>query len=203
MQLAILDSSVSAEKLSSMKKEIRLIGIDDAPFNKIKKGSVLVIATFFRGGSLLEGILSTKVKVDGNDSTKKLIMMINNSKFKPQIQAILLNGIALGGFNIINIQKLNKKTKIPVIVVIRDYPDFKKIKSALIKIKKEKKYKLIENAGSVIKIGKIFVQLAGIKLQDAKEILKISCTRSFIPEPIRISHIIASGIIDGESRGKA
>ena len=73
----------------------------------------------------------------------------------------------------------------------------------MIKIKKENKYKLIEKAGEVYRIGKIYIQLAGVKLQDAKEILRISCTRSFIPEPIRIAHIIASGIIDGESRGKA
>jgi endonuclease V-like protein UPF0215 family len=186
-----------------MKSEIRLIGVDDAPFNKSKKGNVLVVLTFFRGGSLLEGILSTKVRVDGNDSTKKIFKLINNSKFKPQIRAILLNGIALGGFNVIDIQELNKKTKIPVIVVIRNYPDFEKIRLALIKIKKESKFKLIEKAGKVEKIGKIFIQVAGIGLEEAKQILKISCTRSFIPEPIRISHIIASGIVDGESRGKA
>lgn len=186
-----------------MKQEIRLIGIDDAPFDKNKKGKVLVVATFFRGGSLLEGVLSTKVQVDGSDSTRKIISLINKSKFKPQIKSILLNGIALGGFNVIDIKKLNKYTKIPVIVVIRNYPDFEKIKLALIKIKKEKKYKLIEKAGEVHKLGKIFFQFAGISLEEAKEILRISCTRSFIPEPIRISHIIASGIVDGESRGKA
>jgi len=186
-----------------MKQEIRLIGIDDAPFNKSKKGNVLVVATFFRGGSFLEGILSTKVRIDGKDSTNKLVRLINTSKFKPQIKAVLLNGIALGGFNVIDIQKLSKMLKIPVIVVIRNYPDFEKIKSALIKIKKESKFKLIEKAGKVEKIGKIFIQVAGICLEEAKQILKISCTRSFIPEPIRISHIIASGIVDGESRGKA
>jgi endonuclease V-like protein UPF0215 family len=186
-----------------MKKEMRILGIDDSPFNKLDKGKVLVVATFFRGGSLLEGILSTKVKVDGNNSTDKLVRMINNSKFKPQIQVILLNGIALGGFNVIDINKLNKKTKIPVIVVIRNYPDFEKIKSALVKIKKESKYNLIEKAGEVHKIGKIFIQSVGISLEDAKEILNISCTRSFIPEPIRIAHIIASGIVKGESHGKA
>jgi endonuclease V-like protein UPF0215 family len=190
-------------KVEKMKQEIRLIGIDDAPFNKSKKGNVLVVATFFRGGSFLEGILSTKVRIDGKDSTNKLVRLINTSKFKPQIKAVLLNGIALGGFNVIDIQKLSKMLKIPVIVVIRNYPDFEKIKSALIKIKKESKFKLIEKAGKVEKIGKIFIQVAGICLEEAKQILKISCTRSFIPEPIRISHIIASGIVDGESRGKA
>jgi uncharacterized protein len=181
-----------------MKKEIRLIGIDDGP---CKKDNVLVVGTVFRGGEFIEGILSTKIKPDGTDSTKKLISMIIKSKFKSQLKAILLDGIALGGFNIIDINKLNQKTNIPVIVVIRKKPDFKEIKSVLTKIGKS--YTLIEKAGKVYKVKKIYIQLAGINLEKAKQILKISCTRSLIPEPIRISHIIASGIVKGESKGNA
>ena len=154
-----------------MKKEIRLIGIDDAPFDKFKKGKVLVIATIFRGGTWLDGILSTKVKIDGNDSTFKLTQMINKCKFKPQLQAILLDGIALGGFNVIDIEKLNKKTKLPVIVVIRKKPDIEKIKKTLIKIKKKNKIKLIDKAGEVSKVNNIYVQLKGITIEKAKQIL--------------------------------
>jgi len=186
-----------------MKKEMRILGIDDAPFNKFKKGNVLVVGTIFRGGSWLDGLLSTKVRIDGSNSTDKLIEMINKCKFKPQLQVIILDGIALGGFNIVDIEKLNKKTKIPVIVVIRRMPDFKKIKETLIKLKKEKKYKLIEKAGEVHKINQLYVQIKGINLKDAEEILKISCTRSLLPEPIRAAHIIASGVVKGESKGDA
>ncbi len=186
-----------------MKKEIRLIGIDDAPFDKFKDKNVLVIATIFRGGSFLEGVLSTKVKVDGTDSTSKLIKMINKCKFKPQLRSIILDGIAFGGFNIIDVEKLSKETKLPVIIVIRKYPDFNKIRRVLKKIGKEKRYNLIEKAGKVHKVGKIYVQLTGISLEDVKKILKISCTRSLLPEPIRVAHIIAAGISKGESRGNA
>ena len=186
-----------------MKKEIRVLGIDDSPLPKIKRGKTLVIGTVFRGGTSIDGILSTMVNIDGHDSTDKLIKMVNSCKFKPQLQCILLDGIALGGFNIIDIKKLNKKTGIPVIVVIRKYPDFRKIKSALIKLKKEKKFKLLERAGPVTKIQDIFIQLKGLTLEKAKEILRITCTRSNIPEPIRIAHLIAAGIVNGESRGRA
>lgn len=185
------------------KREIRTLGIDDSPFKKFKKGNILVIGTIFRGGTLLDGILATKVAIDGNNSTKKLIQMINKSKFKPQLRCILLNGIALAGFNVIDIKELNQKTKIPVIVVIRKYPDFKKIEQTLKKINKQKKYKLIQKAGPVEQIGKIYIQRKGITLKKAKEILKLTCTRSLIPEPIRVAHLIAGGVITGESKGKA
>jgi len=185
------------------KKEIRVIGIDDAPFDKFKRGKVLVIATIFRGGSWLDGILSTKVNIDGTDATNKLADMINKCKFKPQLQCIMLDGIALGGFNIVDTKELNKKTKIPVIVIIRRYPNFKKIRATLKKLKKEKRFKLIEKAGKVLKVDKIYIQITGINLEQAKEILKITCTRSLIPEPIRTAHLIASGVVNGESKGRA
>ncbi len=189
--------------IKMLKKEIRVIGIDDAPFRKFKRGKVLVIGTVFRGGSLMDGVLSTKVNIDGNDSTKKIVEMVNKSKFKPQLQCIFLDGISLGGFNVIDIHEVNKKTRIPVVVIIRKKPNIEKIKTTLTKLNKKNKIRLLEKAGEVIKIGDIYVQLAGLTLEKAKEILKIVCTRSLIPEPIRIAHLIASGVVDGESRGKA
>jgi len=186
-----------------IKKEIRVIGIDDAPFDKFKRGKVLVVGTVFRGGLFLDGVLSTKVNIDGNDATKNIIEMVNKSRFKPQLQCIFLDGIAVGGFNVIDIKELNKKTDIPVIVVIRRKPDIENIKRILARLNKKNKIKLLEKAGPVISVGKIYVQLTGLSIEKAKEILKIVCTRSYIPEAIRLAHIIASGITHGESRGKA
>lgn len=186
-----------------MKKEIRILGIDDSSFDKFKDKEVLVIGTIFRGGNFLDGVLSTKVSVDGDNSTLKLIELINKSKFKPQIQCIMIDGIAFGGFNIIDIEHLNQKTQIPVIVVIRRMPDIKNIEKILIKINKKEKIRLIENAGKPIKIGNIYVQFKGIGIEDVKKILKISCTHSFIPEPIRVAHLIGQGLYFGESKGKA
>ena len=186
------------------KNEIRILGVDDSPFKKIEKGKkTRIIGTVFRGGSWIDGILSTQVAIDGNNATSKLIEMITKSKFKPQLRAILLNGIAFGGFNIIDIGELNKKTGIPVIVVIRKNPDIAQIKEVLIKIHKKSKIKLIDNAGIPVKIGKIYVQYKGIELEGVKDILRITCTRSLIPEPIRVAHLIAQGIYLGESKGNA
>ena len=49
----------------------------------------------------------------------------------------------------------------------------------------------------------IYIQFHGIKIEDAIEIVKLSITRSSIPEPIRVAHIIAAGIVTGESHGSA
>ena len=125
-----------------MKKEIRLIGIDDSPFDKFKDKNVIIVGVFYRGGNYPDGVLTSKVKIDGDNSTEKVIEMINKSKFKPQLQCILLDGIAFGGFNIIDIREVYEKTKIPVIVVVRRRPDIENIKRTLIKINKKSKIKL-------------------------------------------------------------
>ncbi|MDD5086183.1 MAG: DUF99 family protein [Candidatus Nanoarchaeia archaeon] len=186
-----------------MKKEIRVLGIDDGPFDKFNDSEALVVGTVYRGGSFIDGVLSCKVKVDGEDSTEKIIEMINKSKFKPQIQAVLLDGIAVAGFNVVDVKELNEKTNIPVIVVMRTYPEIDKMKDALVKVGHKDKIKLLENAGEIHKLDEIFIQYIGLSLKEAEEIIDITSTHSLIPEPLRVAHLIARGVVEGESKGRA
>ena len=190
-----------------MKTEIRILGIDDSPFSFSDKYSILV-GVIMRGGSYIEGVLSRKIEVDGDDGTYKCIDMVKNTKYKKQLKSILLNGINFCGFNVINIEKIYSETDIPVITITRDKPNFEKIKNALIKNFSDWKsrFEIIEK-GSLHKIktdfNPIYIKCVGIDVKEAKEIIKISTIRGVIPEPIRIAHIIASGITRGESYGKA
>jgi endonuclease V-like protein UPF0215 family len=188
-----------------MKKELRVIGIDDAPFDKFDplQEYVLVIGTVFRGGSFMDGMLSTHVEKDGEDATLRIVEMINECKFKPQLQAIFLNGVAVAGFNVINPVTLNKETGIPVVVVIRDYPDYKKMFAALEKLGMQKKIGIIEKLPKPSKVDDIYVQNIGISRKETLKLLNITRTQSHIPEPLRVAHLIAAGISEGESRGRA
>jgi hypothetical protein len=62
----------------------------------------------------------------------------------------------------------------------------------------EERWKVVLEAGDIHEIncrGKsLYMVLAGLSLPDAKEIVKLTSTRSCIPEPLRIAHLIASGI---------
>ena len=189
-----------------MKSEIRVLGIDDAPFDR-KDNEVLLVAPFFRGGRLMDGLLSTKVERDGEDATVKTIEMINKSKFRSQLQAILLDGIAFGGFNVVNIQAIEQHTRIPVITIIRKYPDFEAIKATLQKLGMEQKYQLMELAGRPQSVEvnktKIWFQHIGCTKETAEEIIKLTTIHGNTPEPLRIAHIIGQGIVDGECRGRA
>ncbi|MBN2459348.1 DUF99 family protein [Candidatus Woesearchaeota archaeon] len=188
-----------------MKRELRVIGIDDAPFDKFDplQKYVLVVGTVFRGGSFMDGMLSCKVEKDGEDATLRIVEMINNCKFKLQLQVIFLDGIAVAGFNVINPKSVYKETGIPVIVVIRDYPDYKKMFSALEKLGMQKKIDIIKKMTKPVEMNNIYVQCVGISKDKAKKILKICCTHSNLPEAIRVAHLVASGVSEGESRGRA
>lgn len=185
-----------------MRKQIRLLGIDDAAHKRGDK-TTTIVGTFFRGADFLDGVISTTVQVDGDDSTKKIASMVNKSKFKTQIRAILIDGIAVGGFNVIDIHALHKKTGIPIIAVVRRMPNFMKIHKALERLGWTHRIDLLDRAGVPIKIGKIYVQFAGTKKGMVEKILKLTCTNADIPEPIRVAHLIAGGMKLGESRGRA
>lgn len=190
-----------------IKKELRILGIDDGPFKRSDRNTILV-GTVFRSGYWLDGILTTKIRVDGLDSTKKIIGMINKSRHKEQLRVVMLDGLTFGGMNFVDIQKLNEKTGLPIIVVNRKRPRFELIQNALKHFKdKGKRWELIEKAGEVhqVNLGRhnLFIQICGIGLADAQKILKLSCTRAKIPEPLRAAHLIAGGIVAGESKGRA
>jgi len=195
-------------KFYSLKKEIRILGIDDAPFDFRKDKETMLIGTIFRGGEWLDGILRTEVKVDGKDSTDRIIEMVKRCKFK-DLRVIMLDGLGFAGFNLVDMGRVFEETKLPVIVVVRKMPDFNKIKKAIKNLHHAEFYSnCIKKAGIPKRVetkkGKfIHIQFHGIRFEDAERIVKISSTRSLIPEPIRVAHLIASGVALGESRGSA
>ena len=89
-----------------MKQEVRVLGVDDGPGG----GDVLVVGTFFRGGQFMDGLVSTRVEHDGTDATGKIARMITQSKFHDQLQAVLLSGLSVGGFNMVDVFALHEQT---------------------------------------------------------------------------------------------
>ncbi len=189
-----------------IKREIRVIGIDDSPFVKSDE-ECIVVGAIFRGGNYIDGVVSCNVQIDGSNATENLVAMIKRTRHRGQLNCVMINGIAVGGFNVIDIQELNRKTKLPVIVVARRMPSFREISSALQRINSLSKMRTIKRAGRVhsVKINgkKVYFQVAGISATRAAEIIRTTATHSLIPEPIRVAHLIAGGVSRGESRGRA
>ena len=191
-----------------LKSEIRIAGFDDGPFDK-EKTSTPVIGVIYRGGKFLDGILRTDITIDGLDSTQKLIKLINSSRHKQQLKVLMLDGITVGGFNIVDVKQLHKNTGLPVIIFNRKYPDLVSVKNALMNLSGfDIRWKMIENAGKIKECSlsndkKIYYQSIGMSDEDAEDALRMSSTHGDIPEPLRVAHLIATAIVKGESYGRA
>jgi len=202
-----MKNKTEIKKFRSIKQEIRILGVDDSPFPAHTNEEVMLVGTVFRAGNWLDGVLSTFVDGDGVNATHKISEMVLNSRNMGQLGVIMLDGITFAGFNVVNIRELYQATGIPVIVIMRKSPNFESIKKALKRFSDWKvRWANVLEAGQVHRVDgneSIYIQIQGIKLEDALEIVKLSTTRSAIPEPIRVAHIIAAGIVTGESRGSA
>jgi endonuclease V-like protein UPF0215 family len=195
------------KKFRIIKQEIRILGVDDSPFPSHTTEEVMLVGTVFRAGNWLDGVLSTYINGDGTDATEKIADMVKNSRNLGQLGVIMLDGITFGGFNIVNIRKIFESTGVPIIVIMRRIPNFEGIKKALKRFDDwEDRWANVLEAGEVYKVENsepVYMQINGIEREDAEDIVRLSTTRSAIPEPLRVAHIIAAGIITGESRGSA
>lgn len=195
-----------------IKSEIRTIGFDDGSFEPGSDDRTCLVGVVMRGGDWVDGVLVNDVEIDGKDVTSTIIKMIENSRHKEQLRVVLTSGITFGGFNVLDIDKVYEETGLPIIVVSRNRPDMESVKKALKNLPdwEERWEKLVsagdifpvERVGSENKKSTVFIQVSGMSLEDAKELVRLVSTRSSIPEPLRLAHLIATAISRGESVGR-
>lgn len=181
-----------------MKDGIRIIGITSGP---IDKTNTVVFGIIMRSG-MIEGALSTRVKVNGCDGTQKILRMISRSRFKTQIKAVALNGIAIAGLNVIDIKKLESKLGISIFVVTRKRPRVARLVMAIKRFSAARglecmaQIKIIKDfsKNKPRRFGAFYVQ--GSSADDIKNISQM------LFEAVRTSHIISRAAIAGESKGR-
>ena len=62
-----------------MKRQIRIIGVDDSPFSFSDKNTI-AIGVVMRASGYIEGVIRKTVEIDGRDSTEKCIEMIEKTR---------------------------------------------------------------------------------------------------------------------------
>lgn len=178
----------------------------------------------------MDGVVSGKIRRDGSDSTRTMIELIQSSQFREQLRVILLQGIAVGGFNVVDVHELSAALALPVLVITRRQPDLGAIERALFSgdppgrprvIGAHRKWRLIRAAGEMERLEpsrralrratasgqpasgqRLWIQRVGISLSAAREIIEATTLHGNVPEPLRLAHLIAGGIVAGRSRGR-
>jgi len=188
-----------------LKREARVMGFDDGPIEPGENVSILA-GVIIRGREYVDRILTAKIAVDGLDATEKILELAQKPKHAGQLRAIFLSGISFAGFNLADIKKISDETRLPVIAAMKS-PNATKFKAVASKFPdKDAREKIIENAGKIhaLKIGKntTYFQCAGISPEDAEKLLRKSTVRATVPEAVRIAHLVAGALVDGESKGR-
>jgi endonuclease V-like protein UPF0215 family len=189
---------------SIMRQLSNVVGIDDAPFARESEDRVPIVGAVF-AGRRFDGVLIGSVERDGSDATAAIAETIRASRFYEHIQAVLLQGIAVAGFNVIDLQRLHDELGRPLLVVARRAPDLDRIRETLLTHVRDgaRKWQLIEAAGVMEPLAGVFVQRTGMTRSQALSLIERLALHGRIPEPLRVAHLIAGALVRGASRGRA
>lgn len=190
-----------------MKGHVRVLAIDDGSFT-FHASRAVVAGVVMRLPSYTEAVMVSDAEVDGTDSTDTVMAMLARSRYLDQLRLIMLDGVALGGFNVVDVKRVHEETGIPVATITRDEPDFRAMEAALRKHFEDWRARMdtiravpleeFDTGHTPIWVGRM-----GIGEQDLKEVLRASIVKGALPEPLRVAHLIATAISRGESRGRA
>src|SRR5437764_406187 len=153
--------------------------------------------------SYIEGVLTTIAEVDGHDATDRIASMVAGSRYRAGLAMILIDGAAVGGFNVIDVDSLHEKVGRPVVTVTRRKPDLAAIETALrrrfddwadrLRLMRRHRVESVH-----LGQGSVWISYVGTDREAVREALRLTIVRGVLPEPLRIAHLIAAGIVRGQ-----
>jgi uncharacterized protein len=178
------------------KPHIRVLGIDDGAFGRNQKTAPLV-GVVVSTPSYVEAIVRSHVTVDGTDATERIIALVERSGHQEGLRAILLDGIAVGGFNVVDLDALFERLRIPVVSVTPRAPDFARIRAALLTyfpsdfvrrwsiVRAHRLYRVPIGDGALRATG------VGCSRRDVSRLVARTTILGHWPEPLRLAHLVA------------
>ena len=185
------------------KPHLRVVAVDDGAFRRSDATAPLV-AVAWSGPDLIESIALGRVTVDGTDATSRVAALIRSLPQFEGVKAVLLDGIVVGGFNVIDLDDLSDRLGRPVVTVTRGRPEFRTIRSALAKYfpkdhaeryRRLRRHRL-EPYGP--ELPSILLAAVGCDRAEALAVLRRCVQRGQWPEPLRIAHLVGHAL--GTSR---
>ncbi len=133
-----------------------------------------------------------------------LASMLGNSKYAAQVHVVLIDGIAIGGLNVVDLPDLAESVGRPCISVMRRMPDLSAMERAVRMLPSpERRLRILRRAGVIHERPPFVFQVHGIDVDSAHEALSRATDTGHVPEALRLAHLIGSAVVDGESRGRA
>lgn len=150
---------------------------------------------------VIDGFVFGSATLEGNDATDAILKMYDDLE-RPDVSYILISGLIVSMYNIIDIKKLFEVLKIPIIGV--SYRDSSGIEDSLkhhFPNSFESKINEYEKLGKREKITlstshDVYVRKEGCTLNDVRHLLNDLTLHGSIPEPIRVSQLLAKTLLE-------
>jgi len=173
------------------KKGIRVLAIAES-FKKQDKKSILA-GIVMRRDFIVDGFIYGYVTVGGNDSTDIVLSMFERLA-RNDINCVLLGGLIISLFNIINGKYINEITGLPVIGI--SYKKSMGVKDSIYRINEEQKIhdylKLDERKSLTLWTGKtVFVRHWGLNFSETSNLINSLVLQGGKPEPLRLATLAA------------
>ncbi|MDE1726906.1 MAG: DUF99 family protein [Thaumarchaeota archaeon] len=145
---------------------------------------------------VIDGFVFGMATIGGDDATDAIISMYENLN-RDDISFILVSGLIISIYNIVDIKKLWKKVKMPIIGVT--YEESDGMEDAIrhhFPNSYEFKIKQYQNLGTRTKISlhtkhDLYLRVEGCELKEAKKLLDTFTLQGAMPEPLRVAQILA------------
>jgi hypothetical protein len=182
------------------KKGIRVFGIAESfkEFDTKKKSTLAGVV--MRRDLIIDGVVFGNATLKGNDSTENILSMFKSLK-RDDVNCIMLDGLIISMYNIVDGELIQNKTGLPVIAIT--FEDSKGLEDNIryhfpdeSKLKLEQYGKLGKRDRVMLKTGKpLFIRYWGLTLKRAVTILNSFTLQGSIPEPIRVAKLAARGVM--------
>jgi len=145
---------------------------------------------------IIDGMVFGNATIEGNDPTQNILSMYRSLK-RNDINCIMLDGLIISMYNIIDGEEVRENTNVQVIAVT--FKDSEGLEGAIqhhfskdSNLKLDQYRKLGQRDKILLKMGKpVFVRYWGISSKEAFTIVNCFTLQGSIPEPIRIAKLAA------------
>ena len=186
---------------STNQPPLRVVGVDGGALpvgNRI--GKTALVAVLLEGPRIVNLKLG-RIVVDGVDALPVLLSLLKGLTY----DFVMLSGIAFAGFNLIDIKKLARRVRKPVIAVIREKPNNRAVRQALRKHFPDwrRRWVMVEHAGPLYTCKpvsdepRLYFEVSGASPAFARRVVVSSSFVSRLPEPIRVAGILVKGLRGG------
>lgn len=182
---------------------IRAVGVDDAPFKR-RPGAPVIVLGVFCANTRFDALVTARTRAFGWGATEAILGAVKGSKFWPALHVLLLDGLAVGGLNVVDLAALSEGLERPCVAVMREAPDLEAMERVIRRYPRpEARLERLRRAGPVLSRGRWTFQVQGAEPALAEEALERLTDTGNVPEPLRIAHRIGSGWVLGASGRRA